>query len=70
MGQRRRRVLVVNSIRDECARQNVTPERLAAATGLDLTALLHKLKGERSFTVDELETIALALGVTVDSLLG
>ena len=69
MEQRKRRFQVASSVRAELERQHVSPEALADAAGMDLSDLDNRLTGDIAFDVEELEAIARALGVAVDSLL-
>ena len=69
MEPRKRRFLVVDSVQAELTRQRMSPEQLADAARIPLSVLARRLAGEGSFSVDELDAVAGALGVTVDSLL-
>ena len=69
MEPRKRRFLVVSSVKAELTRQRMSPEQLADAARIPLSVLARRLDGESSFDVDELDAVAGALGVTVDSLL-
>ena len=69
MEPRKRRFLVVDSVQAELTRQRMSPEQLADAAGISLSVLARMLAGEVSFSLDVLDAVAGALGVTVDSLL-
>lgn len=69
MEPRKRRFQVASSVRAELERKQMSPERLAAATGIDLSVLDHMLTGDIPFDVEDLGAVADVLGVTVDSLL-
>lgn len=69
MEPRKRRFLVVDSVQAELTRQRMSPEQLADAARIPLSDLTRMLAGEVSFSLDKLDAVADALGVTVDSLL-
>jgi hypothetical protein len=55
MEPRKRRFLVVNSVQAQLTRQRISPEQLAGAVRISLSVLAHRLAGEGSFSVDELD---------------
>jgi hypothetical protein len=70
MEPRQRRFLVAASVNSEAVRQGVSREWLARSTGIPPAELSAKLDGEVPFDVDELDAVASALDVSVESLLG
>jgi lambda repressor-like predicted transcriptional regulator len=62
--------MVAANVSAELARQGVSVAVLADRTSLLMSALLRKLNGEVGFTVDEVDLIAMALGVHVSRLTG
>lgn len=60
---------VLGEIRAHLGRQGYSQRWLSEQIGINQGALSRRLRGERSFTVDELQRVAAALGVTAASLL-
>ena len=70
MEPRQRRFQLAKSIQVELARPGWTQQHLSEVAQMPLSVLEHKLAGDMPIDLDELEAIAEALGVAVDSLLG
>jgi transcriptional regulator with XRE-family HTH domain len=62
--------LVSDEVRAEMARQRVSQHKLAAACGWTQAYLARRLTGRVTFSTDDLETIALALGVPLAQITG
>lgn len=67
--ERLRRIQVVRSVKAELALQGVSPERLSELTSIPMSALRPKLSGEADMDLEDLDAIAVALGVSVVSFL-
>lgn len=63
------RQAVANAVRGAMAERRVTQQVLAEKAAISQSSLTRKLGGERAITVDELERIATALGLTQSSLI-
>lgn len=61
---------VASEVRAQMARIRMTQTALAVVLGLPQSAVSNRLRGKVSFSVDELELVAGALGVHPASLLG
>lgn len=66
----RLRDLVAAEVRAQLARQRITQQELAAATGLSQASISERLRGKTPFTTDDLERISEALGVHPAVLVG
>lgn len=69
MGTTPRRELTARAVRLEMSRRNITVDQLAHATRIPDVMLRARLAGDEPFDVDQLEAVAVALGVDVASLL-
>jgi len=67
--ERQRRVQVASTVKAELALQGVSPERLAELISIPMSALDHMLSGEADMELEDLDAIAIALGVSVVSFL-
>lgn len=56
---------VVEAVRVEMARRRVTQTKLADLTGLTQAYISRRMTGETPFDVDDLDKVAVALGVPV-----
>lgn len=52
------------------ARKEITVNQVADAIGMPISTLRRSVKGQRPFTIDELDSIAGYLGFTLSELLG
>lgn len=62
--------LVATEVRVNMARIRMTQTQLAGVLGLPQSAVSNRLRGKVPFTVDELQTVAAALGVHPAALVG
>lgn len=62
--------LVAANVRAEIGRQSLTGTELARRVGLTQPAMSRRLLGRVPFNTDELEAVALGLGVELSQLLG
>ena len=67
--ERPRRVQVTSAVKAELALQGVSPERLAELISASMSALDLVLSGEADMELEDLDAIAIALGVSVVSFL-
>lgn len=67
--ERPRRIQVARAVTAELARQGMPPERLAESLSVPMSALVPKLSGEAEMDLEDLDAIAVALGVSVVSFL-
>jgi transcriptional regulator with XRE-family HTH domain len=65
----RLRDLVAAEVRAWMARQQATGEALAVAMGTSPNSVSRRLRGKTSFDVDELDQVAIFLGVSLEQLL-
>lgn len=65
-----RRELVARSVRQQLGRIGRTPEWLAEQTGIAMDALTPRLAGDAPFDVDQLQAVSVALGITINELIG
>lgn len=65
MDTNQNRKLIAGEVRAARARVNISVVDLATASSISISALRRKLNGETSFTVEELISVASALGVAV-----
>lgn len=63
------REAIAAEVRASLARANQPASWLADRAGISKTALSLKLKAQRSFTVEELLSVAAALGIDADAML-
>jgi transcriptional regulator with XRE-family HTH domain len=63
-----RRAAIAGEIRAELARQNLTYKALSEATGIPAATMTRRLKGTRPFYLEELQSIAQFLGLTLSEL--
>lgn len=70
MDTRQRRNQIVGRVNTLLADRRVSVRGLAGMTGIAVSVLFSRLTGESSFDLEELDAIATAFGVAVDSLLG
>lgn len=61
---------LAGGIRAEMARKEITVNQVADAIGMPISTLRRSVKGQRPFTIDELDSIAGYLGFTLSELLG
>ncbi|MCT1442237.1 helix-turn-helix domain-containing protein [Corynebacterium glucuronolyticum] len=52
------------------ARKEITVNQVADAIGMPISTLRRSVKGQRPFTIDELDSVAGYLGFTLSELLG
>lgn len=57
--------IVANRITSEMDRLQTTRNALASKAGMNDSTLGRKIKGQTSFTISEVDTLATALGLTV-----
>ena len=58
---------IAAEVRADLARKQMSAAELSRETGISKAALSRKLRGESSFTVEELLTVADATGIGADS---
>ena len=67
--ERPRRIQVARAVSSELAKQGVSPERLSELISVPMSALRPKLSGEADMDLEDLDAMAVALGVSVVSFL-
>lgn len=60
---------VAQNVRAEASRRSMTQERLATVLGMSQQAISDRLRGRTPLTLDELDVLAAAFGMTVTELI-
>ncbi len=65
-----RRQLIAAEVRAELARQKLSLRELAEATGYSFDVIRRRAAGDYAFDTDQLDAVAIALGVSITQLIG
>jgi transcriptional regulator with XRE-family HTH domain len=60
-----RRTAIAAELRGEAARQDISMQKLAEGSGINLATLRGRLKGKRPFTTDEIDRLTFFLSIPI-----